>query len=84
LRNKRTGEITKDGMVGETWELADGDKVTYIVLTIAHLDHTPENCADDNLKALCQRCHLAYDHDHHQQNAAQTRRKGKAIRELFA
>ena len=30
-----------------------------VVLTIAHLDHTPENCADDNLRAWCQRCHHA-------------------------
>jgi 5-methylcytosine-specific restriction endonuclease McrA len=42
-----------------------------VVLTVAHLDHTPENCADpDNLKALCQRCHLRYDREHH----AKTRR----------
>ena len=26
-----------------------------VVLTIAHLDHTPENCGDDNLRAWCQR-----------------------------
>lgn len=32
-----------------------------VVLTVAHLDHTPENCADDNLVALCQRCHNRYD-----------------------
>lgn len=32
-----------------------------IVLTIAHLDHTPENCADYNLRAWCQKCHNAYD-----------------------
>lgn len=32
-----------------------------VILTVAHLDHTPENCADENLKAMCQRCHLAYD-----------------------
>jgi hypothetical protein len=32
-----------------------------VVLTVAHLDHTPENCADDNLKAMCQRCHNRYD-----------------------
>lgn len=50
-----------------------------VVLTIAHLDHTPENCADENLRAWCQRCHLAYDHEHHQQNAYQTRREGKAV-----
>lgn len=35
--------------------------MTYIVLTVAHLDHDPSNCAEDNLKALCQRCHNRYD-----------------------
>jgi len=51
-----------------------------VVLTVAHLDHTPENCDPDNLKAMCQRCHLHYDRFHH----AETRRKGKAIGDLFA
>lgn len=55
-----------------------------IVLTIAHLDHTPENCDDDNLKALCQRCHLAYDAEHHAETARATRRARKAIGDLFA
>jgi 5-methylcytosine-specific restriction endonuclease McrA len=32
-----------------------------IILTIAHLDHIPEHNHPDNLKALCQKCHLAYD-----------------------
>lgn len=36
-------------------------KLTKVILTVAHLDHQPENCADDNLKALCQRCHNRYD-----------------------
>ena len=35
-----------------------------VVLTIAHLDHTPENCSEDNLKALCQKCHNSYDAKH--------------------
>lgn len=39
-----------------------------VVLTVAHLDHNPENCADDNLMAMCQRCHLAYDAEHHAQS----------------
>jgi len=38
------------------------------VLTVAHLDHVPENCSDDNLRALCQRCHLRYDVDHHRKS----------------
>lgn len=37
------------------------------VLTVAHLDHTPENCARDNLRALCSVCHLRYDAEHHRQ-----------------
>jgi len=32
-----------------------------VVLTTAHLDHTPENCEPENLKAWCQRCHNTYD-----------------------
>lgn len=32
-----------------------------VVLTVAHLDHTPENCAPWNLRAWCQRCHNRYD-----------------------
>lgn len=36
-----------------------------VILTVAHLDHQPENCGDDNLKAMCQRCHLKYDAHHH-------------------
>jgi len=44
-----------------------------ITLTVAHLDHTPENCGDDNLKAMCNACHLAYDAEHHAANARRTR-----------
>lgn len=40
-----------------------GNKVK-IILTIAHLDHTPENCDPSNLRALCQKCHNAYDAEH--------------------
>lgn len=32
-----------------------------VVLTVAHLDHIPENCDDDNLRAWCQQHHNAYD-----------------------
>lgn len=50
-----------------------------VVLTVAHLDHQPEHCEDDNLKAMCQRCHLAYDCEHHRQ----TRRSRRACGDLF-
>jgi len=54
-----------------------------VVLTVAHLDHTPEHCGDDNLKAMCQKCHLNYDSKHHQRNAAATRKGRKAAGDLF-
>lgn len=43
-----------------------------VVLTVAHLDDTPENCADENLRAMCQRCHLAYDRHTHIHNLRHT------------
>lgn len=50
-----------------------------VVLTVAHLDHVPENVGEPgnrpNLKAWCQRCHLTYDAAHHSANAARTRRR---------
>jgi hypothetical protein len=45
-----------------------------VILTVAHLDHTPENCDPANLRAMCQGCHLHYDKEHHRETAAATRR----------
>lgn len=44
-----------------------------VVLTVAHLNHTPEDCRDENLRAMCQGCHLHYDREHHALTAARTR-----------
>ena len=44
-------------------------------LTVAHLNHTPEDCRPENLKAMCAGCHLRYDAKHH----AETRRVRKAL-----
>lgn len=49
-----------------------------VVLTVAHLDHDTTNNTDDNLAALCQRCHLTYDARHHAGNARRTRERRKA------
>lgn len=53
-----------------------------VVLTTAHLDHTPENCALENLRHLCQRCHLTYDAEHHAQTAYATRMAKRGNLEL--
>lgn len=56
-----------------------GKRRPRVVLTIAHLDHNPKNNDDDNLAALCQRCHLAYDQVHHAKNARITRQKKREL-----
>lgn len=46
-----------------------------VILTVAHLDHDTNNNDPANLRALCQRCHLDWDADHHAANARRTRAK---------
>lgn len=58
-------------------------KAIRIVLTVAHLDHNTENNDKQNLKALCQRCHLGHDLQHHRKNAKETNRKKKGLQNLF-
>lgn len=41
--------------------MAKKPKPYRIILTVAHLDHGLSNHTDDNLAALCQRCHLNHD-----------------------
>lgn len=43
------------------YSIAAGIKIVRIILTIAHLDQNINNNADENLKALCQKCHLNLD-----------------------
>lgn len=71
--------------VGDVIACSTGERlrVIKIVLTIAHLDHQPENCADDNLRAWCQRHHLAYDAQHHAITRARTRHAAANTLELF-
>ena len=40
-------------------------------LTVAHLNHTPEDIRPENLCAMCAPCHLRYDAQHH----AETRKR---------
>lgn len=58
-------------------------KIIEIVLTVAHLDHQPENCEPGNLKALCQRCHLRMDVDHHRATRARSLRAEMSTPDLL-
>lgn len=44
-----------------------------VVLTVAHLNHQPQDVRPENLLAACQLCHLRYDGPHHRETAARTR-----------
>jgi hypothetical protein len=56
-------------------------KAYKIVLTIAHLDHNPENNGvtgdRPNLRAWCQYHHLNHDRPHHLENSRKTRNEKK-------
>ena len=52
----------------------DGEKIIRIVLTTAHIHNPdPEDLRDENLAALCQRCHNWHDIPYRQENARNTR-----------
>lgn len=46
-----------------------------VILTIMHLDHVPENCDPENLKAACQKCHNSYDAPMRAKGIKERRRK---------
>ena len=58
-------------------------RIVRIVLTVAHMDHQPENCADENLKALCQRCHNRYDAAERRRGIQERARAVRAAGDLF-
>ena len=55
-----------------------------VVLTTAHLDHQPENCASENLKSMCQGCHLYYDRKHHAGSRRKTHEQRTGQQNLLA
>jgi hypothetical protein len=68
MLNRR--EPIKCGAVNGQPHPVTGSKV---VLTVGHLNHTPEDCRDEVLRHWCQRCHLRYDRTEHGRNARKTR-----------
>lgn len=52
-----------------------------VCLTVAHLTHEPEN--REQVKAMCNGCHLHYDRDHHAQTAYMTRKAKANTADLF-
>ncbi|MEM8544365.1 MAG: hypothetical protein AAGF66_10305 [Cyanobacteria bacterium P01_H01_bin.119] len=57
--------LTEHPTVAELWEPSGAgtavSRLGRFKLTVAHLDHVPQNCDRSNLKALCAPCHGTYD-----------------------
>lgn len=59
-------------------------RILRIVLTIAHVENPdPADCRDENLTALCQRCHNHLDAAMRRANAQRTMRARRATGDLF-
>jgi 5-methylcytosine-specific restriction endonuclease McrA len=78
-RCSETGDMVAD--TGE--DTVDWGSPIKVVLTVAHLDHHPENCDPANLRAWCQRCHNLYDLPHRRAGIKQRAMAGLAVADLF-
>lgn len=64
LADYQTARFMAARLFVEADSTAYGNEVyrsTVVILTVAHLDHDVKNNDLDNLKALCQGCHLGHD-----------------------
>jgi hypothetical protein len=75
IRQERAGNRCEQAGCGAVNGLPHPITGSKVMLTVAHLDHAPENCADANLRAMCQRCHNAYDAAYRREN--RRRRAGR-------
>ena len=84
IYNANNGSYIGENYIGENFDKGKFNLIK-VILTIAHLDHDKENheVKDERLKALCQRCHLVLDKEHHAENRRNTLNKMKGLSELF-
>ncbi|MDZ5456974.1 hypothetical protein [Azohydromonas lata] len=75
-----TGELLTEQYRHTDYEL---DHMVTIVLTVAHLDQVIEHGDDENLAALCQRCHLQLDRPFNLAKAWLTRHNGRGVSDMF-
>ena len=73
-----------EGNHGWCDDYPDKLRIVRIVLTVAHLDHQPENCERANLRAWCQRCHNRYDAPIRARGIKERRKAKLAVGDLFA
>jgi len=52
---------TGERIPGANWDTFDANARGPVKVVLTVMDHQPENCERDNLRALCQACHNAHD-----------------------
>ncbi|EKS26509.1 hypothetical protein [Afipia felis] len=58
-------------------------RIIRIVLTVAHLNHKPEDCRPENLRCWCQRCHNRYDAAARRRGIQERAKAKAAVGDLF-
>lgn len=79
VRNAETGEALWYQRASEY----EGAAPVKVVLTVAHLNHVPEDCRPENLRAWCQRCHNRHDAKTRAAGIKERRRATAAAGDLF-
>lgn len=64
--------------VGRLYPFEPFGEPVSVVLTVAHVDHNEANNDPENLRALCQRCHLKLDAEDNARRRRANARRGKA------
>jgi hypothetical protein len=79
VTNRRWHYTAKGGAFRDVFAFGPMRRIR-VILTVAHLNQTPGDDRPENLKALCQWCHLHLDRQFHLKNARETRmtKKDKA------
>lgn len=54
-----------------------------IVCTVAHLNHRAGDDRDENLRFLCQSCHLAWDRGHHKESRSARKDRGRPLLQML-
>ena len=73
------GGTWRGGREEPAFAAASSYRVVRIVLTIAHLNHVAGDDRPENLKALCQWCHLNYDKLHHKETRMERKDAARPI-----
>ncbi len=77
----KTGDVVRRIVLDSEYNYS---RQTKIVLTVSHLNHNIADNRDENLAALCQRCHLRHDAAHHAANAKATRDRKRGQADMLA